>query len=177
MAEQYGNINIYLNTLVSTLLEDDTLCKFLYYNTNCDVLSQPNLTMEQKLSLLNSRIFVNKMIPVVQHDGNPLLMIRTTSIEYQDNKTISIDKIRIAFYIICNIGVVETQNGARDVCISYALDSLLLQAQDGELGIGKLKRWRIQDLADLGTEYQGYVNTYEVHDFNPIINGNPNGHN
>ena len=177
MAQLYGNINWYLNTLVAKIIQDDTLCKFLYYDTNCNVLSQPNLTQEQKNSLINSKIFVNKRVPLTQTTAQSLLLIRLTSIEYEDSKTTSIDKLRIDFYIICNREIVDTQNGARDICISTALDNLLLNDKEGDVGIGQLKRWRVQDLTDLGTEFQGYDNVYQVRDINPRITGKLYGNN
>lgn len=140
MGKIYGTLNLYLNTLVTKIIEDETLCKFLYYEQNCDVVSQPNLTEEQKAFLLKDRIFVSKKVPIIQNKGKPLLIIRAVDIDYADDTSTTIDNIRLSFYTICDIGVLETENGARDVCISTALDKLLLQSKNNEVGYGKIKR-------------------------------------
>lgn len=171
MAQLYSNLNWYLNTLVAKMLKDDTLCKFLFYDSNCDVLSQRNLTQEEKLKLINSKIFVNKRIPLIQTTAQALLLIRITSIEYSSPKSTSVDKVRVDFYTICNNEVIETKNGARDLCIASALDSLLLTDKDGEVGIGQIQRLKMQDLTGIGTEFQGYNSAYIIRDINPRILG------
>ena len=66
--ELYGQLNTYMNEFVNTIMQDQILLKFLYYNTHDDVLSMPDLTVEQKKSMLEDTIFKYKKVPV-RNDG------------------------------------------------------------------------------------------------------------
>lgn len=166
MAEQYGVLNSYLNSFVSKILENDDLCKLLYYNTNDDIISKPNLNAEQKLELIGSNILINKRVPLIQKEAKPLLMLRIVEVQYANKKTTTIEDVRIMCYIVCANSVVETENGTRDLCIVTALDKTFEDSQSGDIGIGKIRKLRTSDLADLGTEYQGYAVNYLISDFN-----------
>ena len=166
MSKRFGILNTYLDTLVSKMLVNDNLCKLLYYNTNDDIIAKPNLTQEQKLGLIGSNIFINKRVPIIQEEAKPLLMIRITDVDYNGGKYSYINDVMINMYIICANSVIETENGTRDLCIATALDDIFENSDVGDIGIGNMLRMGFSDLADLGTEYQGYSIKYLISDFN-----------
>lgn len=63
--KMYGQLNAYMEQFVDTLMQDQPLLKLLYYNTNDDVLSKPDLTIAQKKSMIGDTIFKYKKVPVL----------------------------------------------------------------------------------------------------------------
>lgn len=53
-----------MNEFVNTIMQDQILLKFLYYNTNTDILNMPDLTIEQRKSMIGDTIFKYKKVPV-----------------------------------------------------------------------------------------------------------------
>lgn len=169
MSERYGILNSYLDSFVSKILVNDNICKLLNYTTNGNILSMPNLTQAEKLELIDSNIFVNKRVPIIQKDAKPLLMLRVSEIEYTQKNDSLINNVQLNIYIICANSIINTENGARDLCLVTALDEVFKNVDAGEIGIGEVLRLRTSDLVDLGTEYQGYVVTYLITDFNNYL--------
>lgn len=72
-----------LSLIIQKILENDRLCKLLYY-TQKDYLKAKNLTMEQKLSMLDKQI---KIVPKLDIDPDCPNYIIITFDNFVDNET------------------------------------------------------------------------------------------
>lgn len=72
-----------LSLIIQKILENDRLCKLLYY-TQKDCLKAKNLTMEQKLSMLDKQI---KIVPKLDIDPDCPNYIIITFDNFVDNET------------------------------------------------------------------------------------------
>lgn len=84
-----------LQAIVNRLLKNDNLCKLLYY-TQKDCLKAPDLTMEQKLTMLNRQIQIVPKLDIVNECPNFIIITfdkfipNATNPEFNDF-TITID--------------------------------------------------------------------------------------
>ncbi len=127
--ELYGQLNTYMNEFVNTVMQDQILLKFLYYNTHEDVLSMPDLTVEQKKSMLDDTIFKYKKIPV-RNDGEMKTYLafeygeitRMQQVSYREVNTMFF-RPTIDVFVISTDTNCQTKNGDR----IYAIESRLAE--------------------------------------------------
>ena len=63
--ELCGQLNVYMNEVLNVIMQDQQLLKLLYYNSDEDVLSKPDLTVEQKKSMINNCIYKYKKLEII----------------------------------------------------------------------------------------------------------------
>lgn len=172
--ELYGQLNMYLNEFVNTIMQDQVLLKFLFYNTYEDVLNLPDLTIEQKKTMIGDTIFKYKKIPV----RNDVEMKTYLAIEYG-----SIDRMQQVSYREVNpfffrptidVFVVSTdnnnltQNGNR----IYAIESRLVELfhfRTHKSTLGKSRITKSDSIYGLPFPFNGREINIEFWDTNPGI--------
>lgn len=167
----YGQLNIYMNEFVNTIMQDQILLKFLYYNTRDDVLSMPDLTVEQKKSMINDTIFKYKKVPVV----NDRVMQTYIAIEYGNIDRMQAVQYRevnpcffrptIDVYIITSDGNCETKNGNRVYSIESRLSDLF-HFTEHKSTLGKSRITSSDSITGLQYPYSGRAVNIEFWDIN-----------
>lgn len=146
-----------LSQIVNKCLQNDRLCKLLYY-TQKDCLSAPNLSMQQKLSLLDRQIRITPYLPISEKCPN-YIVIKIT--DFTPNVTNpQFRDCSINFQILChpdhwNLG----DFALRPYKIAGELDSMF----DGErmTGIGMIQFNICTDLT-MNDQEQGLSILYDV---------------
>lgn len=122
-----------LSLITSWMLKNKNLCKMLYY-TDRDALDRPNLTEEQKYSLMNKQI---KIIPKIYVDSSVLAYIIISMDNFTPTENPQFRDNIITFDIICHFDQWHLQDfQLRPYRIAAELDSMF----DNEhlTGIGEL---------------------------------------
>lgn len=118
--ELSGVLNNHQQEIINTLMSDQTLLKFLYYNKNEDILNKPELNKKQAKQIRDNNIFNFKRIPTI----NDKEMITYISMEFDKigytsnfNSKQTHNQYWVApsyvFYIINHYQNDDTQNGSR----------------------------------------------------------------
>lgn len=170
--ELYGQLNTYMNEVVNTIMQDQVLLKFLYYNTHDDVLSMPDLTVEQKKSMLGDTVFKYKKVPV----RNDLEMKTYLAIEYGEidrMQQVSYREVNpyffrptIDIFIISTDNNVETHNGNRVYAIESRLAELFHFRTHGTT-MGKSRITKSDSIYGLPLPFHGREINVEFWDINP----------
>lgn len=153
-------------------MQDQILLKFLYYNTHDDVLSKPDLTVEQKKDMINTLVYKYKKIPVL----NDRDMRTYLSIEYGEidrMQQVSYREVNpyffrptINFYVITSDGNQETKNGNRVYAIESRLGELFHFTEHGST-LGKSRITDSKSIYGLQFPYSGREIHVEFWDKNP----------
>lgn len=169
----YGQLNVYMNEFLNVIMQDQIILKFLYYNTNDDVLSKPDLTMSQKKSMINNTIFKYRKVPSL----NDRVMQTYLAMEFG-----SIDRMKAVSYreanpfffrptidvfVITSDGNSETKNGGRVEAIESRLMELFhFTTHDATLGKSRIRS--SDSIYGLPSPYSGREINIEFWDVNPI---------
>ena len=122
-----------LSLITSWMLKNKNLCKMLYY-TDRDALDRPNLTEEQKYSLMNKQI---KIIPKIYVDNSVLAYIIISMDNFTPTENPQFRDNIITFDIICHFDQWHLQDfQLRPYRIAAELDSMF--NNEHLTGIGEL---------------------------------------
>lgn len=170
--ELYGQLNTYMNEVLNVVMQDQILLKFLYYNTHDDVLSKPDLTLEQKKNMINTSVFKYKKVPVL----NDRTMQTYLAMEYGEitrMEQISYREVNpyffrptVDFFIITSDGNSETKNGNRVYAIESRLGELFHFTEHGST-LGKSRITKSDSIYGLQFPYSGREVNVEFWDANP----------
>ena len=157
--KSYGKLNKYLSEIIAKLMENQELCKFLYYyEPDIDIINQPDVNI--KSSIINKKILKNKILSEVQKEVACTIGIRIKEVSYSSSK---IDSIRVGFYVICHESLLNTNYGQRDLAVVQLIHNI---CNTEKFGIGKSKHFFTRDLPALNQYYVGYEVLYDFFDFN-----------
>ena len=122
-----------LSLITSWMLKNKNLCKMLYY-TDRDALDRPNLTEEQKYSLMNKQI---KIVPKIYVDSSVLAYIIISMDNFTPSENPQFRDNIITFDIICHFNQWHLQDfQLRPYRIAAELDSMF--NNEHLTGIGEL---------------------------------------
>lgn len=170
--ELYGQLNTYINEFTNTIMQDQILLKFLYYNTHDDVLSMPDLTVEQRKSMIDDVIFKYKKVPV-RNDGEMKTYLafeygeitRMQQVSYREVNTMFF-RPTIDVFVISTDNNCQTKNGDR----IYAIESRLAELFHFKKHNSTLGRSRItksDSIYGLPLPFHGREISIEFWDTNP----------
>jgi len=145
-----------LSLITSWMLKNKNLCKMLYY-TDRDALDRPNLTEEQKYSLMNKQI---KIIPKIYVDSSVLAYIIISMDNFTPTENPQFRDNIITFDIICHFDQWHLQDfQLRPYRIAAELDSMF----DNEhlTGIGELHFMGANQII-LSDEFAGLTLMYQA---------------
>lgn len=158
--ELCGHLNIYMNEVLNVIMQDQTLLKFLYYNSHDDVLSLPDLTVEQKKSMINDSIYKYKKIPVLNdREMKTYLAIefgeitRMQQISYREVNPFFF-RPTVDIFIISTDENLETKNGNRVYAIEDRLANLFHFKTHGTT-LGKSRITKSDSIYGLQLPYNG----------------------
>ena len=145
--ELYGQLNIYMNEFINTIMQDQILLKFLYYNTHEDVLNMPDLTIEQKKSMIDDTIFKYKKIPV-RNDTEMKTYLSVEFGEIDRMEQVSYREVNPFFFrptidvfIVTTDNNNTTMNGNRVYAIESRLSELFhFQTHNSTLGKSRITK-------------------------------------
>lgn len=122
-----------LSLITSWMLKNKNLCKMLYY-TDRDALDRPNLTEEQKYSLMDKQI---KIVPKIYVDSSVLAYIIISMDNFTPSENPQFRDNIITFDIICHFNQWHLQDfQLRPYRIAAELDSMF--NNEHLTGIGEL---------------------------------------
>lgn len=170
--ELCGQLNVYMNEVLNVIMQDQQLLKLLYYNSDEDVLSKPDLTVEQKKSMINNCIYKYKKIPVL----NDREMRTYLAIEYGEitrMQQVSYREVNPFFFrptvdifVISTDENLETKNGNRVYAIESRLAELFHFRTHGST-LGKSRITKSDSIYGLQLPYNGREIHVEFWDANP----------
>lgn len=126
----FSDLNDNLNFVVSKVLENQDLCKYLYYNV-ADPLLQPDIP-DTRSTLLMDNIFPLPKDPGLIEDQMSILNIYFPFVKpYTPNS--GFRKIELCFDIMCHLDLWNIDDGIRVYCIANQIDSMFNNKFYGEL--------------------------------------------
>ena len=145
-----------LSLITSWMLKNKNLCKMLYY-TDRDALDRPNLTEEQKYSLMNKQI---KIIPKIYVDSSVLAYIIISMDNFTPTENPQFRDNIITFDIICHFDQWHLQDfQLRPYRIAAELDSMF--NNEHLTGIGELHFLGASQII-LNDEFAGLTLMYQA---------------
>lgn len=145
-----------LSLITSWMLKNKSLCKMLYY-TDRDALDRPNLTEEQKYSLMNKQI---KIVPKIYVDSSVLAYIIISMDNFTPSENPQFRDNIITFDIICHFNQWHLQDfQLRPYRIAAELDSMF--NNEHLTGIGELHFMGASQII-LSDEFAGLTLMYQA---------------
>ena len=145
-----------LSLITSWMLKNKNLCKMLYY-TDRNALDRPNLTEEQKYSLMNKQI---KIVPKIYVDNSVLAYIIISMDNFTPSENPQFRDNIITFDIICHFDQWHLQDfQLRPYRIAAELDSMF--NNEHLTGIGELHFMGASQII-LSDEFAGLTLMYQA---------------
>lgn len=133
----YGQLNELRESIMNKLMTNQDLLKFIYYcNTDdkTDILSLPNLTKDQRKSLINTQIFKYKRMPLnSQTDAKCFLSMQYLGVN-RNRKEPYFMMPYFEFTVVCPDAIAEISNGNRILAIEECLVQLYDMKDVGGIG-------------------------------------------
>ena len=151
------SINKDMRLIVDKILNNDRLCKLLYY-TSRDALEKPKLTDEQKLSLFGKNI---KIIPKLYVDNEVLNYMIISFDDHVPTSNPQFRNSRIEFDILCHFDQWQMKDfDLRPYRIAAELDSMFSDAK--LTGIGKTEFYGATEIIQ-NDEFAGICLLFNVY--------------
>lgn len=159
----FKELNLYINNVLEMLVQNQNLCKYLYYDTKPDEdpLSKPNLTEEQRIGLLFKHIFPLPKLPSDSKvDASSYLTVFFDNIE--KGGSIYFKDSILTFNVFCHLDLWRIPDRLRVYSIMEEID--LMFNNQSTVGIGKTQFQRSR-LFSVNKDFAGYTITYRLVDF------------
>lgn len=146
------------------LLENETICKLLYYPTE-DWSNKPNLTDEQKGSLVGNNIKQYKFIDGIATTQQSYISLGISQFStLEEFRVFSNDFMQgfIYFYILCDMSILKTTTGIRSDLIMQEVYKTFHRARG--FGAGELILKEAPELWVDSNKAGGYVLGFKVVD-------------
>lgn len=156
----FTEVGLNLKKVLNRILKNDDLIKLLYYNTP-EVTSQPNLTNEQKVAMINDYI---KLVPKLPKDVElkNYLLIQMDQFAAMDGEQVFRTFV-LNFDILCNAGNwIMDDYMLRPFKIMHELDSMFNNSKLDSLGP---VNFVAANQLVLNEELMGYSMFFRVVDF------------
>lgn len=157
----FNELNTNINTILTTLLSSQNLCKYLYYNA--DPLSQPDLA--DTSILLMENIFPKPVVPLLTDTAKSQISIILDDFNLTTDNT-AIRTSKVNFYVYCHLDlwVVPETLIVRPYSILYEIDRLFNQKRI--ITIGKLDFLSCKWIPAINGRQGFYKLSYKCYDFN-----------
>ena len=164
MAEIRGFPNKAIAEMVSELLQQQDILKFLAYTDieGEDILSKP--TIDDPSELLDKNIFVGRRLPYILGSIGAYITLRMGDLRPTTSKNKKVKTTTIDVFIIVHNSCQKTLNGSRDIALVSDVQSLFENKQLG--GVGDCRIVRTADMMGLPVEYSGYNVICEIQSYN-----------
>jgi len=160
---RFEQLNKNISSLLNTLIESQNLCKLLFYPSD-DPLSEPDLSYNQRLELLNEYIFPMPKIPGEQMNETSLLSICLDNIKVSpENIGIKESVLAVEVIIHNNLWMLNNNSELRPYLILNEIDELL--NSKNIVGFKKMTFERGR-LIRYNADYSGYQVSYNVSSVN-----------
>lgn len=131
----YGQLNELREEIINKVMTNQDLLKLLFYCDTNDVLSQPNLTRNQKDSLKLNQIFKYKRMPLNSQTNAKCFLSMQFGRVLRDSKNNHWTMPLFAFTIVCADSVGEILQGSRILAIEQCIEDIF--AFQNVAGIGQ----------------------------------------
>jgi len=158
---KFEELNDNINTILTTILLNQNLCKYIYYNTSSP-LSESDITNTAN-AILFKNLFPYPIIPLSQDSAKTLVTIILDDFSLGRNNS-SFKVSKVVFNILCHIDLWKIDGSKlRPLSILSEIDTLFNEQRI--VGIGKLNfdscRW-----ISANDKFQGYSIRYKNYEFN-----------
>jgi len=153
-----SEITDYKNTIMNRVLEDQELCKAIFY-TDQGFLEQENI--EDTSDLIHKNIFPHRFIPNIIEDAKTYITLSMTNYRLVNS---SYKSGLIAIYMFTHRDLFKTDYGYSRIDFILTKIEELMNNKRG-LGIGKLEFAGLNEYV-VNEKFQGYVLSYQPVDFN-----------
>jgi hypothetical protein len=158
----FEQLNKYINEVLWLIIQNQNLCKYLYYDTanTVDPLSMPELTDEQRTSLLFNHIFPLPKLPTNEDiKATSYLTVFFDNIE--KGGSIYFKDSLLTFNIFCHLDLWRIPDKLRVYGLMEEIDSIF--NNKSIIGIGTIQFYRSR-LFSVNKDFAGYTLTYRVVD-------------
>lgn len=159
-------IGDYKLEILRKIISNDKLAKLLYYNTQ-DALFRPNLTEEQKESLLYSKVYPYRFVPNPVEDQGTFITIGVGNIKkYKDKGKVYDDyhNANVYFYIFTHMDLMRTYSGIRQDVILAEISKEFDGEKSKDLGMGEFSIDNINELWLHNNKFGGYTVAFNITD-------------
>lgn len=133
----YGQLNELRESIMNKVMMNQDLLKFIYYcdtDDKTDILSLPNLTKDQRKSLINTQIFKYKRMPLnSQTDAKCFLSMQFGKVGRSMKNPFWMQPY-FEFTIVCPNAILETTVGDRMLAIEQCLTDTFEFQNVGNVG-------------------------------------------
>lgn len=172
-----GMLNRMCNEILGIIMSDQPILKFLYYNKDEDVLSKPDLTKKEIMTMRDVNFFRHKKIPTIEsNDQRTVISIefdevsRRQSYGHRDNMKYWV-RPTVGVYVIGHATNDNTKNGSRVWAIEDRLVDLF-HYKLNDISLGASCVIGSEDLYGLPYPYFGRVVKITFWDKNEgLLNG------
>ena len=150
---------------VEKLLSDEKLMKLLYYEES-DCLEKPNLSEEQKESLVHSQIYTYRYVEELSQNKRSYISMGMSNFVPQESfRHFSDDYLQgyIYFYILVDRSIIQTDTGCRNDLILSRVYELFQEKR--MFGMGELRMEACVELWEQQIGYGGYTVGFRIVDF------------
>lgn len=156
----FYELNLVLNSVAKKLINNENLCKYLYYNEK-NPLEQPELTIEQRTELMDKKIFTIPRTPFTDEQGSSIIIGLDRFESTNTNRTFI--EYRIEFNVYSHVDLWTLERGLlRPYMILHEIHQMM--QGDRTLGIGRLQFGGCR-LSILDDSIAGYTTSYDNVDF------------
>lgn len=163
MVQAYGFANRCLSEITAQILNNEDLCKFVYYTQGGEYdkfLEKEKPTASQ---LIDKHIYTGRRVPDILHRSGAYICTRVTNYAPLKKSSEVMKMIEVEVMVITHEDCDKTLYGTRDVSIVTAIEEAL---DDKKIsGVGKCVVTGVTDIAGLPVEYSGYYLFVEVQGF------------
>ena len=140
--ERFEALNNHTFTIINKLIENDVLCRLLYYSKERNAISRdingnyilPELTEDDRFSLINTHIFPRPRNTETLEEQTSFICILFDDVRLARDNTY-FTKAKPTFLIICHDGAWNINEGIRPLLIMNEINSVMSNSND--FGIGK----------------------------------------
>lgn len=169
MGQLYGLPNRVLSEIATKLMNNQDFAKLLYYKLlgedDDDLFSMPDI--ENPISVLSKKqVFISQKSPKLLKEEDVTVAISLNDMRNYTSNSKNIKTIELEILIISHVNCNDTPNGARDIAIVAAIESIL--ENNNVSSIGKCKLARVNPLYGLPSEFNGYGMIIRVDGFDNV---------
>ena len=163
MVQAYGFANRCLSEITAQMMNNEDLCKFLYYTQGGEYdkfLEKEKPTASQ---LIDKHIYTGRRVPDILHRTGAYICTRISNYAPLRRSSEVMKMVEIEIMIVAHEDCEKTLYGTRDISIATAIEEAL--DEQNISGVGKCTVTSVTDILGLPVEYSGYYLFVEVQGF------------
>ncbi len=163
MIQAYGFANRCLSEVTANMLNNEELCKFLYYTQGGENKKKKKKETPRANKIIDKNIYTGRRVPDILHRTGAYVCTRVQSYAPLRRNSEVMKVVEIEVMVIVHDNCAKTLYGTRDVCIITAIEEALDEQKIS--GVGKCVVTGVTDINGLPVEYSGYYLFVEVQGF------------